>query len=102
MLPSIRDAVGFISIGAFFALGIPSLVSGMVQTEWLEWPLLVREGSRLRKIAVGLGFIALGFMYLYTGRTALVANFIPNSIGMAAGFFFVIGAAYFNQRRAQR
>ncbi len=102
MLPTIGDAINFVPLGVFFAIGIPALVSGMVQTEWLEWPLLVRQGSRLRKIATGVIFLALGFANLYIRRAALAANLIANSIGIAAGFVFILVAAYFNQRRAQR
>jgi hypothetical protein len=98
MLPSIGDAVNFIPIGIFFAIGIPSLVSGLVQTEWLNWPLLDRAGSRTRKLVVGLAFITLGFGYLYARRAALAAKFIPSSIGIAVGFFFILLAAYLNQR----
>ena len=98
MLPSIGDAVNFIPIGIFFAIGIPSLVSGLVQTEWLNWPLLDRVGSRTRKLVIGLAFVALGFGYLYARRAALAAKFIPSSIGIAIGLLCVLGPAYFNQR----
>ena len=100
MLPSIGDAINFLPIGIFFAIGIPSLVSGIVETEWLDWPLLVREGSRLRRIGIGVVFLTLAFAMLYFRRSALAANLLPNSISILAGFAFVLGAAYLNQRRA--
>jgi hypothetical protein len=100
MLLSISDVIDFLPVGIFFAIGIPSLVSGIVQTEWLNWPLLDRPGSRLRKLVAGLAFIALGFGFLYAKRAALAAKFISSSIGIALGLLFVLGPAYFNQRRS--
>lgn len=89
----------FLPAGAFLALGVMFLSSALVENEWFQWPILKRQGSRQRRIFIGVLALGFGFYNLYIWRSELLAEFLLNTLVLGFGFLIVLGGAFLHSWR---